>query len=94
LEILQLEGQDLARSQAIEQHQPYQGEVAKGTEATPKFRDFFSRERHDHTLWLPQAKAYGQRAPRPTIAEWAPPRVDALKVRLAGGDLTAIVKAI
>jgi hypothetical protein len=53
LQIFELEGQDFAGTQAVEQHQACQGEIAKGAKAAPKFDDFFSREGHDHTPGLP-----------------------------------------
>ena len=34
LQILELEGQDLTRTQAIQEHQAHQGEIAESAEAT------------------------------------------------------------
>ena len=46
-EIPQLESQDFAGAQAIEQHQAHQGQVAKGAKAAPELGDFLCREGHD-----------------------------------------------
>ena len=43
LEILQLESQHFTGAQAIEQHQAYQGEIAKGAKAVPESGDFVCR---------------------------------------------------
>src|ERR1022692_3979955 len=56
---IELEGQDLARTQAVEQHQAHHGQIAEGTKARPKFRDllgiffFFNARRTPESYPLP-----------------------------------------
>ena len=94
LEILQLESQDLTRAQAVEQHQPDQGEIPTGAEAVPEFSYLFGSERHDDTARLAQAQAYRHGTSGPAIAERRSLGVVALKMRRTGGNVTSIVEAI
>ena len=94
LEILQLESEDFAGAQAIEQHQTDHGKIAKGAKAAPERGDFVSREGHNNALGLPQTEAPGQCTPRPTITKREACGIGALEVGLAGRNLAAIVEAI
>ena len=76
------------------QHQPHQGEIAKGAKAAPEGSYLLGGERHDYPARLPQAQARGHDTSWPAIAEGRSLSVEALKMRLTGGNFPSIVEAI
>src|ERR1039457_3708597 len=69
LEIVELKRQHLARTQPIEQHQSYQGKIAKGTKAAPESGDILRRQRHTDAPGLTKTEARGYGTARPAITE-------------------------
>jgi hypothetical protein len=52
-EVFELEVEKLTGTQAIEQHEGEEGEIAKGAKAFPETSDFFGRKRDDDAAGLP-----------------------------------------
>ena len=89
-----MKSQDLAGTQAIEQHQANHCKIAEGAEAVPERGHFVRDERNHNAAWLAQAQAMGHRAARAAIAGRGPLGVGLLKMRLASRDLAALVEAV
>src|SRR6516164_9057100 len=94
LQVLQFQGQDLTRAQAVEEHQPDQCEIAVGAEALPELGDFFGGERHDDPPLLFEAKSPSDGGARPAVAEGGSSGVATLEMHLAGGNLLTGMEAI
>ena len=94
LQVLQVQGQDLTRAQAVEEHQPDQCEIAVGAEALPELGDFFGGERHDDPPLLFEAKSPSDGGARPAVAEGGSSGVATLEMHLAGGNLLTGMEAI
>jgi hypothetical protein len=51
-EVLQLQREDFAGAQAVEQHQSNDRQIAELSEASPELSDLLGRERDNDTAWL------------------------------------------
>jgi len=92
-EILQLELQDLARAQAVLQHESDHGEIAEGAKAIPEAGDLVSGKGHDHAARLLQSQI-GRNLGLPAAeAERRARDIPALKEGLAG-NLLCVMEAI
>jgi hypothetical protein len=69
LEVVKFEGEDFAAAQAVQQHQPQDGQITEGTEAAPELSDFGGGKRHHEAARFFQLQAVGQGSPRPAITE-------------------------
>jgi len=69
LHVFQFQGQDLTRTQAVEEHQTDQDQIPVGAEALPEFANFFSRERHDDSPILFEAKSPRDGGAGPAVAQ-------------------------
>ena len=94
LQVFELQSQDLAGAQAIEEHQPDQCEITEGAEALPEFSDLFGRKRHDDSPLLFEAEAPSDAVARPAIAERGSLSIAALEMHLAGRKLLPSMEAI
>src|SRR5215469_14076430 len=94
LHVFQVQGQNLARAQADEEHQPDQSKIAIGVKASPELGDFFGREWHDDSPLLFEPETPGDGGARPTVAERRSSGVAALEMHLAGGNFLSGVEAV
>jgi hypothetical protein len=92
-EILQLELKDLARAQAVLQHESDNGEIAEGAKAFPEAGDLVCGEGHDHWARLLQSQIGRNLGLPATVAERRASGIPALKKRLAG-NLLCVMEAI
>ena len=79
-QIVAVESQDLLRSQALEQHQTDNGEVASSSKTGPESRHFVYRQRHDITSRRPYAQPAQGRS-RTADSHGTPPLIDLVKAR-------------
>ena len=93
-QILELERQDFARTQAVEQHEAHHGEIAEGAKTCPKPGDLLGRQRLDHAPRLLEAETEGDIAVGTTIADRTASRIGALEMGMAAGDLLSEVESI
>jgi len=93
-QILQLQRQDFARTQAVEQHEAHHGEIAEGAKTGPKPGDLLSRQRLDDASRLLEAETEGDIAVGTTVADRAASRIGALEMGMAAGDLLSEVESI
>jgi hypothetical protein len=92
-EIFQLELQNLARAQAVLQHESDHGEIAEGAKAFPEAGDLVSGEGHDHAARLLQSQIGRNLGLSAVEAERRARGVPALKERLAR-NLLCVMEAI
>src|SRR5258708_27124975 len=91
--MFQLELKDLARAQAVLQHEGDHGEIAKGAKAFPEAGDLVSGERHDHAARLSQSEIGRNLGLPAAVAERRARGIPALKERFAG-NLPCVMEAI
>ena len=94
LKIFHLEREGFTGTQAIQQHQTHQSEIAKRMKAVPERGDLLGGERHNNSLGLLQAQPQRYGATWPAVTERGSLRISALEVGLAGGNLCAQVESI
>ena len=87
-EILELKVEHLTGTQAIEEHEGDDGEIAKGAKAFPETGDFIGRKRNDHATGLPEAQTAGDSTLRTAVAERGSRRIGALEMGVSPGNLT------
>jgi hypothetical protein len=92
-EIFQLELKDLARAQAVLQHEGDNGEIAEGAKAFPEMGNLVSGEGHDHAAWLSQSQVGRNLGLPAAVAERRARGIPALKERFAGNFL-CVMEAI
>src|SRR5215472_12483338 len=81
-QVQQLELEDFAGAQAIEQHQGHDGQVAEGAEAFPENSHLLGGQGHDHTARLAQSQLASDLRLPTAEAERGARGIPALKVRL------------
>jgi hypothetical protein len=92
-EIFQPELQDLARAQAVLQHESDHGEIAESAKAFPEAGDLLSGEGHDHAARLSQSQIGRNLGLPAAVAERRARGIPALKERFAGNFL-CVMEAI
>src|SRR6516164_3453198 len=92
-QVLQLELEDFARAQAVEQHQSYDPQVAEGAKAFPETSHLVGGQGDDHTARLPQSQLGSDLRLPTAIAERGACGVPALKLRFPG-NLLSVMEAI
>src|SRR5215813_5131585 len=80
-QVLQLELEDFAGAQAIEQQESYDGQVAEGAKAFPETSHLVGGEGYDHTAGLPQSQLSADLRLPTAMAERRAGGIPALKVR-------------
>jgi hypothetical protein len=89
-EIFQLELQDLARTQAILQHEGDDGEIAEGAKTFPETSYLISREGNDHAARLPQLQMGSDLGMPTAVAERRARGIGALEGRLSWNLLSVM----
>ena len=51
--VFRIQSQHFGGAKPMHEHQAYDGQVARGTEAGPESRHFIHGERHDVSVWAP-----------------------------------------
>ena len=92
-EILQLELKDLARAQAVLQHEGDDGKIAEGAKAFPETGNLVSGEGHDHAAWLSQSEVGRNLGLPVAVAERRARGIPAREERFAGNFL-CVMEAI
>jgi hypothetical protein len=92
-QVLQLELEDFAGAQAVEQHQSYDGQVAEAAKAFPETSHLVGGQGHDHTARLPQSQLGSDLRLPTAIAERGAGGIPVLKVRFPG-NLLSVMEAI
>src|SRR5439155_4859663 len=85
--------EDLARPQAVEQHQGDQAEITKSAKAVPEFRDLPGGERNHEAPRLLQSQARHTSA-RPPRTERTPGSVSVLQITVLAGNLALVVETV
>ena len=94
LQVFELQSQDLAGAQAIEEHQSDQCEITEGAEALPEFGNVLGRKRHDDPPLLFEPETPGDGVARPAVTERGSLSIAALEMHCADRDLPPSVEAI
>ena len=92
-EIFKLELKNFAGTQAVQQHQGHDGQIAKGAEAFPEIGDLVGGKRNYQAAGLSESQSGRDTAVRPAIAERRSRRIAALKMRPAASPVNSLFRS-